>query len=195
MTKKYKLYRHILRKEISEYEFDKYYYGITSYKYVTTRWNRGDGYIHNNSFYKDILKFKWDNFEHEVLFNNLTLEEAESLERMYIALYDTMNPKHGYNKQTGGIKYDVHPDTRKKFSDSKKGKNNPMYGKPHSKEHNEKISKNSKNKIKVINLDTGEIFNSIKEASEKYNCNRETISAVCRGRGKTAGGYHWAYYD
>ena len=53
MTKKYKLYRHILRKEISEYAFDKYYYGITSYKYVTTRWNRGDGYIHNNSFYKD----------------------------------------------------------------------------------------------------------------------------------------------
>ena len=43
-----------------------------------------------------------------------------------------------------------------------KGKNNPMYGKHHSKETIEKLSK------KIICITTGEIFSSAKEASEKY---------------------------
>ena len=44
---------------------------------------------------------------------------------------------------------------------------------------------------KVKNIETGEIFNSIKEASEKYNI--KNISRACREL-KTSGGYHWVYY-
>ena len=33
MTKSYILYRHILRKEVSGYKYDKYYYGITKQKF------------------------------------------------------------------------------------------------------------------------------------------------------------------
>ena len=51
-------------------------------------------------------------------------------------------------------------------------------------------------KVKVINLDTGEIFNSMKEAGEKYNMkNPWNISSCCTGKRKTAGGYRWAYYN
>lgn len=41
---------------------------------------------------------------------------------------------------------------------------------------------------KVMNIDTGETYNSIKEVKEKTGIN---ISPVLCGRQKTAGGYHW----
>lgn len=51
-----------------------------------------------------------------------------------------------------------------------------------------------RNRLKrVKNVDTGEIFNSIKEASEKYNLQSGKISECCRGKRKTTGGFHWEY--
>ncbi|WP_158588928.1 zinc-ribbon domain-containing protein [Butyrivibrio sp. XB500-5] len=44
---------------------------------------------------------------------------------------------------------------------------------------------------RVKNLDTGEIFNSVKEAAKKYNITAANISACCSGRRNVAGGYHW----
>lgn len=41
-----------------------------------------------------------------------------------------------------------------------------------------------------------QIFNSIKEAQDFCNCgNAGNISAVCRGRGRTAYGYTWKYLE
>ena len=48
---------------------------------------------------------------------------------------------------------------------------------------------------KVINIDTGEFFDSIAIASRKYNLNRSHISAVCNGTRKRCGNYRWAYVD
>lgn len=45
----------------------------------------------------------------------------------------------------------------------------------------------------VRNIDTGEVFTSIKLACISYKCH--DIGAVCRGKKKTAGGYRWAYVD
>lgn len=56
-------------------------------------------------------------------------------------------------------------------------------------------NKKINNKQSVTNLDTGEIFTSITEASKKYNINRIGISDCCRGKSKTAGGYRWSYYN
>lgn len=47
----------------------------------------------------------------------------------------------------------------------------------------------------VICLETKEIFNSLKEASEKYNIEYANIGACCRGKRTTAGNLHWAYYS
>jgi len=43
---------------------------------------------------------------------------------------------------------------------------------------------------KVICIETGEIFQSILQASKRYKCN---VSQCLRGKSKTAGGYHWIY--
>ena len=46
---------------------------------------------------------------------------------------------------------------------------------------------------KVINLDTGEIFDSISCASKKCNIRASRIQAVCAGRYYRTGGNRWAY--
>lgn len=144
----YKLYVHISPN-------NKRYYGITK-QLVKKRWASGYGY-NNQHFYNAINKYGWHNFEHIVLFDNLTKEEAELLEQMYIALYNTTNPKYGYNITHGGDGWNgIHhtEETKTKISESHKkiwtdpeyrakhsGVNNPNYGKHLSEEHKRKISK------------------------------------------------------
>ncbi|QFQ68467.1 hypothetical protein LKK75_08840 [Lactobacillus kefiranofaciens subsp. kefiranofaciens] len=52
----------------------------------------------------------------------------------------------------------------------------------------------SESKLKpVINLDTKEKYASLTVAQKKTGINKQCISAVCRGKQKTAGHYHWAF--
>ena len=46
---------------------------------------------------------------------------------------------------------------------------------------------------KVICIETGQIFDSIKEAQAWLN--KGDVCACVKGRTKTAGGYHWQYVD
>ena len=48
---------------------------------------------------------------------------------------------------------------------------------------------------KVVNLDTGVVYNSLKIAGEALGINPGCISNTCRGLSQTAGGYHWKYAD
>ena len=66
------------------------------------RWNKGKGYIKNYLFYRAIKKYGWDNFKHEILYSNLTLEEAGKIERQLIDEWHLLNPKFGYNLREGG---------------------------------------------------------------------------------------------
>ena len=61
----------------------KRYVGITSHK-PEERWRRGKGYKHCVLFYKAILKYGWDMFEHEIFAAHLTKEEAENMEVILI---------------------------------------------------------------------------------------------------------------
>lgn len=85
---------------------------------------------------------------------------------------------------TGRIKSE---EERKKISEGNKGK-------VLSEEHKAKIGAASiiNNSIKVKNVDTGEIFNSLLEATKKYGTRH--ICCVCKGKRKTAAGYRWEYY-
>lgn len=78
-------------------------------------------------------------------------------------------------------------DVRNKISDSNRGKK-------HSERTKKKQSEVRRDKVKVINVTTGEIFNSIKEAANYYNIKSPIhISRVCRGLEKTCGGFIWKY--
>jgi hypothetical protein len=91
---------------------DKKYVGITCQK-PNARWHNGRGYLEQtkagsykqDAFAKAILKYGWDNFEHKILFEHLTADEAKAKEIELIAQYHTwlQDPAcHGYNMTPGG---------------------------------------------------------------------------------------------
>jgi len=80
----------------------KVYIGLTGQS-VEKRWfKKADSYSSNKFFYSAILKYGWDNFEHTILFENLTKEEAAAKEIELIAQYKAQNKFFGYNIQKGG---------------------------------------------------------------------------------------------
>lgn len=80
-------------------------------------------------FFNAINKYGWDNIKHEVLFENLTKEQAEQKEIELIAIYKSNNKKYGYNIENGGnSKGKMSEAEKKKRSIIFQGKNNPMYG-------------------------------------------------------------------
>lgn len=154
----------------------KMYVGQTGGK-PERRWkNDGSGYLHKNkntgkynqpAFANAILKYGWENFNHEIVTSNLTKEEADDLEKLLINKFNTMNSKYGYNLAEGGSRGSLSEETRKKISEShkgmflseetkrklsalNKGENNPNYGKHSSEETRKKISESLKGENSYI---------------------------------------------
>ena len=109
---------------------DKRYIGITRLL-PEKRWKyKGRGYTedHQKVFYRAIQKYGWDGFEHIIVAEHLTKDEALSMEIELIALYKTncnryKNPTYGYNMTDGGeggVGRVLSEETRKKMSDSQK---------------------------------------------------------------------------
>lgn len=102
----------------------KVYIGITKQD-PYQRWNNGNGYKKNEHFYSAICKYGWENFNHEILFSNLTEEEACSREQELIAEFRSNEREYGYNKSIGGEKGALgvvrSEETKKKMSEAKKG--------------------------------------------------------------------------
>lgn len=91
----YKVYKHICPNS-------KVYIGITS-RDEKKRWGfKGNGYKNNKHFYNAIQKYGWENIIHEIVFDNLTMEQAFEKERKLIELYKSTNRKYGYNHSIGG---------------------------------------------------------------------------------------------
>ena len=62
----------------------------------------------------------------------------------------------------------------------------------HNAIHDKGMNRKDQSK-KILCVETGEIFESISDASRKTGVDFRLISAVCLGKRKTTGGYHWAY--
>lgn len=66
------------------------------------RWQNGGGYHHNEYFTRAIRKYGWENIDSEIVYENLTLEEANSREIELIELHRTTDSNKGFNFQSGG---------------------------------------------------------------------------------------------
>lgn len=64
---------------------------------------------------------------------------------------------------------------------------------PKSEEHKRKLSE-AKSRA-VVCVETGIVYKSMKSAAEALGINRGSISNVCLGKAKTAGGYHWQFAE
>lgn len=174
----------------------KKYIGITKQKPLN-RWKNGEGYKRNEYFYRAILKYGWDNFEHRILYSDLSEEEANQKEYELIKLYDLTNPQKGYNLRAGGLHHEMSEVSRRKLSKSKKGKQvgekNPFYGKTHSSETLLLL----RDRVEQYSLDGEYIksYASMRIACIENNIDPSELTKVCKGKRRTCGGYQWKYED
>lgn len=89
---------------------------------INKRWVNGLGYRSCTVFYKAIKKYGWNNFEHDIVASNLTLEEANHFEELLIRELDTMNPLNGYNLKSGGENNKLSDETKRKIGNANKGR-------------------------------------------------------------------------
>lgn len=142
---------------------------------VERRWKdhkNNSNYVYmNNHLYSGIRKYGLDNFTFEVI---VECDEnmLDKFEIGIIQLYDTTNPKKGYNKALGGS-YGKHSDeTKAKMTKSRKGKTQSdetkkkisisLKGKPRSDETKKKMSES---KIKQYQYQ-GNIYNGLHELAD-----------------------------
>ena len=179
--KKYIVYMH--KNKIN----GKVYVGLTC-QLPQERWRlQGQGYKNQIKFYRAIEKYGWDNFEHLILFNNLTENEASEKEKELIQVFDAIN--NGYNVSLGGSTTNHSPETLEKIRLAR-------LGKKHSEQSKTKIRKSKSSLCKQIYcIETGETFTSLGEAAQKTGIDKTSLSRCCAKEQITAGGYHWAYQN
>ena len=138
------IYRHWV---INDKGIEKSYIGQTVKEKPYRRWGRkGNGYAPYNEgkatrFYNAIQKYGWDSFHHDII---LIIECANTdelhfwlneWEQYYIEKYDSFN--NGYNSTLGGNK-GLSGELNPMYNI---GERHPMYGKHHSYETKQRISK------------------------------------------------------
>lgn len=150
MMKKYTLYMHKNKRN------GKVYIGITT-ESVIRRWQNGWGYSSQPLFYNAIMKYGWDGFEHIILAENLSKEDACTQEMKLIEQYRSYDREFGYNRDLGGyapgrvseetkavlreknIGKKMSEESKRKMSEAKKGRTLPE-------EQRRKIGERSKGK-------------------------------------------------
>lgn len=195
----------------------KRYVGITKQDPLA-RWSNGYGY-RSQMFFKAIEKYGWEEFSHEILYTGLGEKEAKEKERHLIAKWKTNNPNYGYNVTEGGdgtVGYKHKELSKIKMREAHKGKRMSSHtkikmskaatGKKKSEETKAKMREYAKNRSKehkeklgafdvrpVLCVETNTIYTTLTEAQRATGIDHSNISAVCRGKRQTTGGYHWRY--
>lgn len=162
----YKIYAHINKTN------GKKYIGQTKQS-LDQRFRYGKGYRNSPKFYSAIEKYGWDGFEHVLLFDELTLEEANKKEEELIKKYDTTNDLYGYNIAYGGYNHDISEETINKILAAKQ----------------KQVDRYDKNGVYIDSFDNAKI------AGRTLNINPSGIYACCNGIRKSAGNYIWKYYN
>ena len=192
---------------------DKVYVGQTC---RTFKERMGEHLRHKNTTLgKALAKYGIDNFEYKIIDEAETIEELNEKEIFWIEKLNSITP-YGYNLCKGGnntLGYNHKEESKEKMRLSKKGtfkgEDNPFFGKKHTHETRQKMrdawTEERKEQlrlsaetrkyrtVKVRNVDTGEVFDSVKKAAEKYSLKDTHISRVCKGKRKTTGGFKWEY--
>ena len=134
--------------------------------FVLLRTNKHD----NDYLQKSFNKYGESNFKFTVLNYATNKNTLDQLEIDYINHYNCLNKDSGYNLSSGGSNGKLSEETRKKLSEIRKGEKNPMfgmkgplapnygkrgkdfhwYGRKHSEETKEKISKANKGKKRSL---------------------------------------------
>ena len=155
----------------------KVYIGQTNQE-PSRRWKNGNGYRNQDYFWNAIQKYSWGGFEHEILFSNLTHDEADMKEKELISFYKSNDRQYGYNIANGGNSIGKHSEetkikikkastgrkhteeTKEKMSKAKKGKESSFKGKKHTEEAKRKSSESHKGRKNSYLVERNKVFNA-----------------------------------
>lgn len=151
----------------------KVYIGQT-YQTLANRWGSDGRRYKGQIFYNAIQKYGWDNFEHIILKEGLTQEEANQQEIYYIQLYQSTNKNFGYNVTKGGNSNTL-SDKQKK---QRRQLNYQMWA-------NGTFKQLINTEVYCIELD--EYFESALAAERKYHIDNSAIQKACKNKLKYAG--------
>ena len=180
----------------------KRYIGITNS--TTKRWyGKGKHYDKCTCFWSAIQKYGWDNFEHNIIMDGLTLEEANKLEVLFIAMFRTREKPFGYNIAEGGANAPTmlgkhhSEETRLKMRESALGRViSEKQRQSHSKWMSENfVGKRNPKSRAVRCLNTGEIFESQNIAAKAKGVLQSKIWKCCNGEATHTHGLRWEYAD
>lgn len=149
----------------------KCYIGLTKTSLNQRAGNNGYGYKRCLKFYRAIEKYGWDNFEHIILFDNLSREEAALKEQETIKLFDSI--KNGYNADNGGFTGHHSEETLQRIREKTKEANGKS----------------------VCCYETNKRYETIKEASLDTGVDSASIIRCCKKQQCVAGNLHWYYAD
>lgn len=183
MDNKYAVYMHRNKQD------GKVYIGCTK-KPINRRYENGNGYKKCSRFWEAICEHGFDTFEHIVLQDGLSKEEAYDLEEKLIDEYNAMNPEYGYNLRRGGFHNTPVPEVGKKISLAKM--NHDV-----SEETRDKLRKRFSKKVlqKDMNGEPIKVFDSLTEAAKEVGSFKSNIYAVCVGKKVSCRNYKWEYYE
>lgn len=149
-------------------------YGINGSNYL--KQDKYSGEYLQPLFANAINKYRWDNFEHEVIASNLTEEESRNFEKLLIDVLRSNEKEFGYNMTEGG------EDLSNLWSEERKRK--------HS--NNRRIS------VRCIELDQS--FETLGQAVKATKISSEEIQKCCWSREKKnrkgkkdKNGNHWEF--
>lgn len=180
------------------------------------RWeNNGSKYQTCPYFWNAIKKYGWDGFEHSILEDNLTQEQADSKEKEYIQIYNTLSP-NGYNLASGGTGGNVwiskSEEEKARYAEQQRLETLSRGLEWHQKlsqsqlknwndnqSRREKLSQRMKGRgnpsaKRCLCVETGKIYDSYADAAEDCGRARSSgphIGEVIKGKLTTFAGYHW----
>ena len=158
MNKEIYGYVYIIKNKINS----KMYFGVTVNNFRQRYGADIINHVSNEHLKRSIMKYGVENFEINEEFDiAYTKDDLFDLEDMYMCIYNTLDPRYGYNKKRSGAKYGgagrpneevckkisnakkgvkYSEETKQLWSEQRKGEGNPNYGKHWDDEHKKKIS-------------------------------------------------------
>lgn len=205
----FKVYKYTLKND------GRIYIGQTCMSLKERAGSNGYRYRTCQKFYNAIQKYGWENFQGQIIKDNLTCKEANELQTKLIYEYDSINK--GFNLAYGGGNRIPTEQTKLKQSLAKRGQKNNRYGVKLSEQTKRKIgeankkvllghkvSEQTKKKMSISHrkgiyvkcIETGQIYNGYTQAAKAKGNEKSQgshISQCCKGIRKTAFKYHWQY--
>ena len=171
----------------------KIYIGIS--KNVKNRWAaKEENYKRSPAIYNAFKKYGWDNFDHIVMWDNMTKEEACQMERAMIFLFQFT--KKSYNIAEGGEGVSgVHfsDERRREMSEARKGIKHSPERSAKDKELRRKLQGKPVYAFDMTTKLLVKSYDSISRAAEELNTTWHCIKRAIVGKAVSSHGFYWSF--